>query len=1167
MVSLARVFGAFQEGSFYIASFLLVLSVVVFVHEYGHYSVAKLCGVKVKTFSLGFGPELFGITDGSGTRWKFSLVPVGGYVKMLGDTQEDNLSEGEKSFAFNEKPLWQRFAVAGAGPLANLLFAVLVFFVLFATRGVMSPMPIVGAVLPGSTAEKVGLMVGDRIVEVDGHEVSWFEEIRHYIAGSPNQEFTVVFLRDGVQHSIKLSSDVWSDDARRLGIAANISPETTRARRLPVVRAAVESFRCIFRIVKITLVAVVQLVTGARGIDELGGPVRIAKHSGSFPQENHKSQVSECHDGYRLRAPAGPIVPTSAAAGVTRVKVVGNERLDSGTVQFYAKVPLTGDVTQPEIDEAIKNLYATSLFSRVSVRVEGNELVIRVKENPVVRSIKIVGNRVFSDKNLENDVLKMKKMSIFTEAKLKRDLSTLHALYQSRGMLGAKVSYAVRRAPHNAVDIVLNIVEGKATRIGEIRFVGNKAFSSSELRAIIYSKEHKLKEGFGLFGGSTKFFAERLVADQSILQEGKKYQFGESTVTVSDIAYSYEGIEKDLLELVLSKKGGVFDATMVNGSVARITAHLNERGNLFASVKSDYDVQGDVTLDNVIRRKLGIHEGDVYSTGAVRQSRKRLADMDFFETVDVETQKISDSLVDLNFRVKERGTGSFDIGAGFSSESGLVGKISVRERNAFGAGKMVAFDLSRSMTSLSGTLDLVTPNVLDSDVAFGVGVFYSQQGSPSSSGGTLGGLLSSSEGSFSSTNAGLSTRLSCNLTDSVAASLQYYYKYHSIHNIGESASIYIKEQEGRHFDSAVGYSLVYSSLDSTYKPSTGVFAKVSQLFSGIGGNLHYVKTEASSAHFFPVFRRIHNDIVLKVRPSFGYVFAYSGETVKIGQRFFVGNSEIRGFAASGIGPRDRNTKESLGGKLFYGLTTQLDFPIGLPEHLGIRGSVFADVASLSRLDSGVGGYDTSDLPRLSIGFGFSWKSPFGPVRIDFGFPIVKEKFDIKDRIRISTDAGAEDASVSRPVLFIDSEKVLGEALVAKDIRAQLDRRRTELQSTFSRRGEELRKGEDELIKQKSILSSEAFEVKVAEFRKEVDSLNRDAAAKMSELEGMYSGAMEQVYNKVQQISKRLAGELGATIVFFIPRGQVAYVEDSADISERVLEALNKDLSRVSMGGS
>ncbi|ACZ48939.1 putative protease [Anaplasma centrale str. Israel] len=280
MVSMAQVFSAFQEGSFYLASFLLVLSVVVFVHEYGHYAVAKLCGIRIKTFSLGFGPELFGITDGSGTRWKFSMVPVGGYVKMLGDAQEDKLTEGEKSFAFNEKSLWQRFAVAGAGPLANLLFSVLVFFILFSTRGVMSPMPIVGSVLPGSTAERIGLMVGDRIVEVDGREVLWFEEIRHYIAGSTNQEFTMVFLRDGVSHSVKLSPDVWLDDARRLGIAADISPETTRNRRLPVLLAAAEAFRCIFRIVKITLVAVVQLVTGARGVDELGGPVRIAKHSG-----------------------------------------------------------------------------------------------------------------------------------------------------------------------------------------------------------------------------------------------------------------------------------------------------------------------------------------------------------------------------------------------------------------------------------------------------------------------------------------------------------------------------------------------------------------------------------------------------------------------------------------------------------------------------------------------------------------------------------------------------------------------------------------------------------------------------------------------------------------------------------------------------------------------
>ncbi|MGN7678286.1 MAG: M50 family metallopeptidase, partial [Anaplasma sp.] len=231
-------------------------------------------------FSLGFGPELFGITDGSGTRWKFSLVPVGGYVKMLGSTPEDELDEDERLFAFNEKPLWQRFCIAAAGPAANLLFSLLVFFVLFSTRGVMSPVPVVGSILAGSVAEKIGLEVGDRIVEVDGHEVSWFEEIRHYIAGSRSQELTIVFVRDGVAHLVRLGPDVWSDDVRKLGISASISPENTRARRLPVLQSAEESFKCIYRIVRIALLAVMQLVTGARGIDELGGPVRIAKHSG-----------------------------------------------------------------------------------------------------------------------------------------------------------------------------------------------------------------------------------------------------------------------------------------------------------------------------------------------------------------------------------------------------------------------------------------------------------------------------------------------------------------------------------------------------------------------------------------------------------------------------------------------------------------------------------------------------------------------------------------------------------------------------------------------------------------------------------------------------------------------------------------------------------------------
>ncbi|MFV9838759.1 MAG: OmpH family outer membrane protein [Aaplasma endosymbiont of Hyalomma asiaticum] len=158
-------------------------------------------------------------------------------------------------------------------------------------------------------------------------------------------------------------------------------------------------------------------------------------------------------------------------------------------------------------------------------------------------------------------------------------------------------------------------------------------------------------------------------------------------------------------------------------------------------------------------------------------------------------------------------------------------------------------------------------------------------------------------------------------------------------------------------------------------------------------------------------------------------------------------------------------------------------------------------------------------------------------------------------------AGAHE----KVVLFIDADRIMGEALVAKDIRAQVDRRKTELQGVFARRGEKLQKSEEELLKQRGILSSEAFETKVLEFRQSVDTMNRDAEAKMTELEVIYGNALGQVYEKIQQISKSFASDSGAQIVFFTSRAQVSYVAEHADVTDKVLEVLNKDLSRVSLG--
>ena len=200
---------------------------------------------------------------------------------MWGDSSnETGLSEEEKLYALNEKPLWQRSAIAFAGPAANLLFSFLVFFVLFSARGVMSPMPIVGGVLEGSTAARIGLEAGDRIVNINGNEVVWFEEIRHYIVSAQDDYVSIGFDRLGNYHRVTLGPGDWSDGSRRLGISASVSPENVKIRRLPVLKACGEAYGYVYRIVKITLMAVVQLITGSRSVDELGGPVRIAKHSG-----------------------------------------------------------------------------------------------------------------------------------------------------------------------------------------------------------------------------------------------------------------------------------------------------------------------------------------------------------------------------------------------------------------------------------------------------------------------------------------------------------------------------------------------------------------------------------------------------------------------------------------------------------------------------------------------------------------------------------------------------------------------------------------------------------------------------------------------------------------------------------------------------------------------
>jgi len=272
--------------------FLVVLTVVVFVHELGHYFIARRNGVRVEVFSVGFGPELFGYTDKAGTRWKFSIIPLGGYVKMLGDANAastpagslDEMSEDQKAVAFPFKPLPARAWIVAGGPLANFVFAIVLLAGLFSTVGQPFTPAVVGGVTPGSAAEQAGLLPGDRIVSIDGQSVERFEDLQQVIALQPEEELRVGVLRDEAELELiaiperVVSTDIFGNEQviGRLGVYRSGAEYVQHDPLTALWQATKESGVMTVR----TLEAVGQIIVGKRSAEELGGPIRIAQMSG-----------------------------------------------------------------------------------------------------------------------------------------------------------------------------------------------------------------------------------------------------------------------------------------------------------------------------------------------------------------------------------------------------------------------------------------------------------------------------------------------------------------------------------------------------------------------------------------------------------------------------------------------------------------------------------------------------------------------------------------------------------------------------------------------------------------------------------------------------------------------------------------------------------------------
>jgi regulator of sigma E protease len=278
------------------AAFVVVLGVLVFVHEFGHYLAARWRGVLVETFSIGFGKAIASWTDSHGTVWKLAWLPLGGYVKLHGQERAQDVPEEVRAKwipgqTFHDKPVLSRAIVVAAGPVANFLLAIVLFAGLFIALGAPVTLPVVGAVLPDSAASRAGLMVNDRIVAIGGEPIGTFEDLQHTITAHPAETLAMTIQRDGTDRQIEVTTDAHESGGRKVG-QLGVRGGSVEYRHVGLPAAIWGGVTQTWVITAETFNGLAEMVGGSRGTDDLGGPLRIAQLSGQIAQLGAASLIS-----------------------------------------------------------------------------------------------------------------------------------------------------------------------------------------------------------------------------------------------------------------------------------------------------------------------------------------------------------------------------------------------------------------------------------------------------------------------------------------------------------------------------------------------------------------------------------------------------------------------------------------------------------------------------------------------------------------------------------------------------------------------------------------------------------------------------------------------------------------------------------------------------------
>ncbi len=727
---------------------------------------------------------------------------------------------------------------------------------------------------------------------------------------------------------------------------------------------------------------------------------------------------------------------------IANIEIQGSQRIEQETIKSYLTVK-QGDTFDPSgIDASLKSLFKTGLFADVTLSRNGDTLIITVAENPSINKVAFEGNKRFKDEDLNNEV-QSRERAIYTRTRVQSDVQRIVDLYRRSGYFSASVTPKIITLDQNRVNLVFEVNEGQRTLVRSISFIGNKHFSDGQLVEEILTRpsrwyrflstndvydqdrinvDKELLRRFYLSKGYADFRVTSAVAELSpdnqgffityTLDEGERYKLGDVQIDAKIKNLETKSLQKELL----TQKGDWYNATKIEDSINNLTNTLNDRQYAFIDIRPEADrnreahtinikyvisegqkvyverinISGNMrTQDRVIRREMMLIEGDPFNRSKLQKSEQNIKDLGFFDKVKVDVAQGSapDQAV-INVSVQEQSTGEISIGAGYSTTDGPLADFGITERNFLGKGQYVKFSTTISGRSQEFNLGFTEPYFLERDLAAGFDIFHDKR--------------NNDESSYDEMVTGLNLRMGYPLTENLRQKLNYTISSTRIENVDSTASRFIRDQEGDRLTSLVGQELSYDKRDSKLTPTDGYVLRVSTDVAGLGGDAQFFRVKSGGAVYFPIGGP---EWVFSLMGEGGAVYGLD-QDVAISDRFFIGGDTLRGFETSGIGPRDLTTsaQDALGGNFFYRGTAELSFPVGLPKEVGVQGHFFSDTGSLWHVDANPLPSETfvdDNTIRWSVGTGLSWRSPLGPLRVDFAVPVGKESYDKTQEFRLS----------------------------------------------------------------------------------------------------------------------------------------------------------------------